>query len=150
MKVENDVCAVFSTVALSRVETGWTCPGLFVFLHATLHSLGWPWCRFLSARRSWPGSPSLIHQPLLLRTCLSSNTELSARVAVPPCLMCVAFVYVGICVRSEYDKMSDNHFKDFINEHDFSFQVTKRIFTRCRITFHSVPVVASISVRKIS
>lgn len=89
--------AAVSTVVLLPVETGWTCPGLFVFLHATLHSLGWPWCWFFSARRSWPGSPSLIHQPLLQRTCLSSSTVLSLTLAVPPHLMCAC---VCLCLFS--------------------------------------------------
>lgn len=87
--------AAVSTVVLLPVETGWTCPGLFVFLHAILHSLGWPWCWFFSARRSWPGSPSLIHQPLLQGTSLSVSTVLSLMLAVPPHLMCAVFVYVS-------------------------------------------------------
>lgn len=40
-------------------------PGLCVFLHATLHRLGWPWFWWFPVSWSCPGSPSLMHQPLL-------------------------------------------------------------------------------------
>lgn len=50
----------------AEVTTGCAGPGLFLLFPAALHMLGWAWCCWcLSARRSWPGIPSLIHQPLL-------------------------------------------------------------------------------------
>ncbi len=116
IKVKSDVYAVFSTMVLLPVEIGPTCPGLFVFLHATLHSLRWPWRWFLSVRRSWPGSPSLIHQPLLKRNLplLKHRAFCDVRCA-PVSHVCVVFLYVcnSVCVWD--DKMPDNHFKEFIN-----------------------------------
>ncbi len=70
-----------------------------------------------AARRSWPGSPSLIHQLLPMRTCLSSITVLSAMLAVALHVCCVSLclhppVCVCVCVCVGDDKMPDNHFKD--------------------------------------
>lgn len=142
---------VSSTVVLLPVETGWTCPGLFVFLHATLHSLGWPWCRFLSARRSWPGSPSLIHQPLLplLKHC--AFCDVSCATIPHVCCVCICLYFcVCVCVWWKDDKMPDNRFKDFIIERDFLFLKECASHwinypTKYRITFHFVRVLEPIS-----